>query len=52
MNAGPDEVLHLEAEEGEALLRVYRIARDFQDKPVEYRVSTVLTRHHAYFNQL
>jgi len=52
VNAGPDEVLHLEAEEGEALLRVYRIARDFQDKPVEYRVSTVLTRHHAYFNQL
>lgn len=52
VNAGPDEVLHLEAAEGEALLRIWRTARDFQDKPVEYRVSTVLTRHHAYANQL
>lgn len=52
VNAGPDEVLHLDATEGEALLRIYRVARDFQDKAVEYRVSTVMTRHHAYFNQL
>ena len=52
VSAGADEILHLDAKEGEALLRIYRIAKDFQDKPVEYRVSTILTRHHAYVNQL
>ncbi|WP_159867673.1 MULTISPECIES: GntR family transcriptional regulator [unclassified Raoultella] len=52
VNAGEDEVLHLEALEGEALLRISRVARDLQNKPVEFRVSTILTRNHTYINQL
>ena len=33
---------------GEPVLEIHRVALTFGDKPVEYRVSTVNTRHHDY----
>ena len=37
---------------GEPVLEVHRVALTFGDKPVEYRVSTVNTRHHDYVSLL
>lgn len=37
---------------GEPMLEIHRVALTFGDKPVEYRVSTVNTRHHDYVSIL
>jgi len=46
------EVKHLGAEPGEPLLEIRRIARDYQDQPIERRVSVVLTRDYSYSNRV
>ena len=39
---------HLDVRQGEPILEVQRIAYTFDDVPVEFRRSRVLTRHHCY----
>ena len=50
--AGKQEAEHLGIKQGEPVLEVRRIARDFQDGVIERRISTILTRNYYYFNQL
>ncbi len=37
---------------GAPVMEVHRLALSFEDRPVEYRVSTINTRHHDYVNTL
>lgn len=52
MAAGKPEVEFLGVKEGEPLLQVRRIARDYQGVAIERRISAVHTRHYGYFHQI
>jgi GntR family transcriptional regulator len=34
------------------VLHIRRVALDIQDEPIEWRISTLNTAHHEYFNEL
>jgi GntR family transcriptional regulator len=34
------------------VLNIRRVALDIQDEPIEWRISTLNTLHHEYFNEL
>lgn len=50
--AGKHEAEFLGIKQGEPVLEVRRIARDFQGVAIERRVSIILTRDYCYVNQL
>lgn len=52
MAAGKDEVVHLGVEAGEPLIEIRRIARDYQGKPIERRLSILSTREYCYASAL
>ncbi|HET8791672.1 MAG TPA: GntR family transcriptional regulator [Modicisalibacter sp.] len=52
MAAGKDEIVHLGVEAGEPLIEIRRIARDYQGKPIERRLSVLSTQEYCYTNAL
>lgn len=48
VQAGRDEVEQLGVATGEPLIEIRRVARDYQDMPIERRVSRLSTREYAY----
>lgn len=52
IEARQQEVEHLGVKQGEPLLEVRRITRDFQGVALERRISAVITRNYRYVNQL
>ncbi|WP_219920331.1 MULTISPECIES: GntR family transcriptional regulator [Pseudomonadaceae] len=52
ISAGKQEVEFLGVKEGEPLLQVRRIARDYQGVAIERRISAVHTGNYGYFHQI
>lgn len=48
----PESARILRIPEGSPVMEVRRVARTFGDRPVEYRISTIDTRHHDYVARL
>ncbi|WP_136067786.1 GntR family transcriptional regulator [Modicisalibacter radicis] len=48
VRAGRDEVEQLGVASGEPLIEIRRVARDYQDVPIERRISRLSTRDYAY----
>ncbi|MCI0511192.1 MULTISPECIES: GntR family transcriptional regulator [Chromohalobacter] len=52
VKAGEQDAAHLGVELGEPLIEIRRVARDYQDTPIELRVSRLTTREYCYTSRL
>ena len=50
--ASEQDAAHLGVEIGEPLIEIRRVARDYQDTPIELRTSRLTTRQYCYASHL
>ena len=50
--ANEQDIAQLGVESGEPLIEIRRVARDYQDAPIELRVSRLATGEYCYSNRL
>ena len=50
--AGKQMAAWLKLQPDSPVLLIRRVALDIQEKPIEWRISTLNTAHHEYFNEL